>query len=435
MTTLNYTPYHIHTMLSSGVTNIDSVSTFKDYIKLAQEYGMKAFAFSEHGSVLEWVHKKNAIEAAGMKYIHAEEFYLTECIDPENPIRDNYHCVLIAKNYQGVRELNKLSSIAFRRDGHFYYVPRISFEELEHTSDNIIFTSACIGGVLASGNKPAIERILKFMAKNRSRCFLEIQHHNVDLQGAYNQWLCEASTKFKIPLIAGTDSHAHSLTSVLGRSILQQSKDITFDGEKGWDLVFKSYDQLVAAYEKQDALTKEIYLEAIENTNVMADMVEPFELDYTKKYPVLYEDSLKTLKEKIRAGIKERGIDKYPNYQDYIERVKYEMQAYIHNGAIDFILLEEDYKNAMKKKGVDFGYSRGSVSGSLIAYLLGVTEVDSLKYNLNFDRFLNVERVSLADYCIVRLCGDTLIINLVNLFLQGVLIFKANGGSLRRHSL
>lgn len=435
MTTLNYTPYHIHTMLSSGVTNIDSVSTFKDYIKLAQEYGMKAFAFSEHGSVLEWVHKKNAIEAAGMKYIHAEEFYLTECIDPENPIRDNYHCVLIAKNYQGVRELNKLSSIAFRRDGHFYYVPRISFEELEHTSDNIIFTSACIGGVLASGNKPAIERILKFMAKNRSRCFLEIQHHNVDLQGAYNQWLCEVSTKFKIPLIAGTDSHAHSLTSVLGRSILQQSKDITFDGEKGWDLVFKSYDQLVAAYEKQDVLPEEVYLEAIENTNVMADMVEPFELDYTKKYPVLYEDSLKTLKEKIKAGIKERGIDKLPNYDEYKKRINYEIDTFVHNGAVDFLLLEEDYKRAMREKGVKYGYSRGSVSGSLVAYLLGITEVDSLKYNLNYERFMNRERISLADYFIVRLCGDTLIINLVNLFLQGVLIFKANGGSLRRHSL
>ncbi len=431
----NYTAYHVHTMLSSGITNVDSVSTYKDYVKLAQEYGMKALAFSEHGSVLEWVHKKNAIEAAGMKYIHAEEFYLTESIDPENPIRDNYHCVLIAKNYQGVRELNKLSSISFRRDGHFYYVPRISFEELENTSENIIFTSACIGGVLASENKTAANRIMTFMRRNRSRCFLEIQHHNVERQKEYNKWLYEQSRKWGIPLIAGTDSHAHSLTSVLGRKILQQSKDISFDNEDGWDLVFKSYDGLVKAYEKQGALPIEVCLEAIENTNVMADMIEPFELDYSKKYPVLYDDSLKTLKEKIWAGIKERGVDKYPNYQDYIERVKYEMQAYIHNGAVDFILLEEDYKSAMKKKGVDFGYSRGSVSGSLIAYLLGVTEVDSLKYSLNFERFLNVERVSLADYCIVRLCGDTLIINLVNLFLQGVLIIKANGESLRRYPL
>lgn len=397
MSVKNYTAYHVHTMLSSGITNVDSVSTYKDYVELAKSYGMKALAFSEHGSVLEWVHKKNAIEAAGMKYIHAEEFYLTESIDPEIPIRDNYHCVLIAKNYQGVRELNKLSSISFRRDGHFYYVPRISFEELENTSDNIIVTSACIGGVLASDNRTAANRFMTFMRKNRSRCFLEIQHHNVDRQKKYNKWLYEQSRKWGIPLIAGTDSHAHTFTSVLGRKILQQSKDISFDNEDGWDLVFKSYDELVAAYKEQGALPIEVCLEAIENTNVMADMIEPFELDYSKKYPVLYDDSLKTLKEKIWAGIKERRIDKLPNYDEYKKRIVYEIDTFVHNGAVDFLLLEEDYKKAMKENGVKYGYSRGSVSGSLVAYLLGITEVDSVKYNLNFERFMNIERVSLAD--------------------------------------
>lgn len=397
MSKLNYTPYHIHTMLSSGITNVDSVSTFKEYVELAKEYGMKAFGFSEHGSVLEWVHKKNAIEAAGMKYIHAEEFYLTKCIDPDEPIRDNYHCVLIARNYQGVRELNKLSSIAFRRDGHFYYVPRLSLDELEHTSENIIVTSACLGGALTSNDKKVVRRMLAFMSQNKERCFLEIQHHNVEKQIEYNQWLFKQSKRYGIRLISGTDAHAATGGAVLGRKILQQSKDISFSDEDGWDLVFKDYDSLVTAYEKQGALPEKVYLEAINNTNVMADMIETFELDYSKKYPVLYEDSLGTLKKKIKAGVEERGIDKLPNYDEYKERIKYEMSAYIHNGAVDFLLLEEDYKGAMRKQGVKYGYSRGSVSGSLIAYLLGITEVDALKYNLNFERFLNIERVSLAD--------------------------------------
>ena len=397
MSNPNYTSYHIHTMLSSGITNVDSVSTYKEYIELAKKYGMKALGFSEHGSVLEWVHKKNAIEAAGMKYIHAEEFYLTKCINPDEPIRDNYHCVLIARNYQGVRELNKLSSIAFRRDGHFYYVPRLSFDELEHTSDNIIVTSACLGGALASNDKKVVNRMLTFMSKNKERCFLEVQHHNVQKQIKYNQWLFKQSKRFGIRLIAGTDAHATTINAMLGRKILQQSKDISFSDEDGWDLVFKDYQSLVAAYEKQGALPEKVYLEAINNTNVMADMVETFELDYSKKYPVLYDDSLGTLKKKIKAGIKERGIDKLPNYDEYKKRIVYEIDTFVHNGAVDFLLLEEDYKRAMKEKGVKYGHSRGSVSGSLVAYLLGITEVDSLKYNLNYERFMNRERISLAD--------------------------------------
>jgi len=394
---LNYTPYHIHTMLSSGVTNVDSVSTFKEYVELAKKFGMKAFGFSEHGSVLEWVHKKNAIEAAGMKYIHAEEFYLTKHIDPDEPIRDNYHCVLIARNYQGVRELNKLSSIAFRRDGHFYYVPRLSLDELEHTSENIIVTSACLGSALTSNDKKVVRRMLTFMSQNKERCFLEIQHHNVQKQIEYNQWLFKQSKRYGVRLIAGTDAHAATGEAVLGRKILQQSKDISFSDEDGWDLVFKDYQTLVAAYKKQGVLPEKVYLEAINNTNVMADMIETFELDYSKKYPVLYEDSLGTLKKKIKAGIKERGIDKLPNYDEYKKRIVYEIDTFVHNGAVDFLLLEEDYKRAMKEKGVKYGYSRGSVSGSLVAYLLGITEVDSLKYNLNYERFMNRERISLAD--------------------------------------
>ena len=393
----NYTPYHIHTMLSNGITNIDSISNFQEYINLAKEYGMKAFAFSEHGCVLEWVHKKNAIEKAGMKYIHAEEFYLTEDINPKELVRDNYHCILIAKNWEGVKELNKLSSKSFYRDGHFYYNPRISFEELENTSDNIIVTSACVGGCLCKGNTKIKQRYLKFLINNKHRCFLEIQHHNDPLQIEYNKILYTISQRFGIPLIAGTDSHAAYQEQIEGRLIEQEAHESYFSGEDSWDLVFKNYDELVQAYKEQNALPEKIYLKAIENTNMMADMIEEFELDYTKKYPVLYDNSLQVVKQKIGKGVKRRKINTLTNYKKYKDRIAYELKTYIHNGAIDFLLLEEDYKTAMKKKGINFGYSRGSVSGSVIAYILGITEVDSVKYNLNFERFMNTERVSLAD--------------------------------------
>lgn len=423
----NYVVYHLHSDLSNGVTNIDSVTKYNEYIDYAKSLGMKAMAFSEHGSVLEWVHKKNAIEKAGMKYIHAEEFYVTKELyqypddtelcesllgtDPEEAqkeieeflegnkfqVRDNYHCVLIAKNYEGVKEINALSSKAFARDGHFYYQPRISFEELINTSDNILITTACIGGILASGTPDIQEEFLNFLVKNKDRCYLEIQHHCDDMQIKYNQYLAKISTQYGIPLIAGTDTHSLNDEHMRGRAIMQRSKDVKFDSESAWDMTFKSYNELIAAYEKQFAIAKDVYLKAIEETNRMADRIEEFYLDYSYKYPKLYEDSLAEIKKKIVSGIKWRGIDKKKNYKEYQDRIVYELKTYIHNNALDFMLLEEDYKTELRKDGVKYGYSRGSVSGSLIAYLLGITEVDPIRFNLNFERFMNEERVSLAD--------------------------------------
>ena len=423
----NYVIYHLHSDLSNGTTNIDSVTKYNEYIDYASQIGMKALGFSEHGSILEWVHKKTKIESKGMKYIHAEEFYVTEQLYFEPDVtelcesllgvdeqeaqeqiiefiennktqkRDNYHVVLIAKNYDGVVELNELSSRGFQRDGHFYYNPRISFDELISTSDNIIVCTACVGGILASGTKEIQEKFLKFLIENKHRCYLEVQHHNDDMQIKYNQYLSMVSKKYGIPLIAGTDTHALNDRHLLGRKIMQKSKDVKFDLESNWDLTFKTYDELVKAYEKQGALSKDIYLEAIENTNVMADSIEEFSLDYSKKYPKLYNDSMGVFKQKILDGIKERGVDKYENFQEYKDKIVYELETYKHNDAIDFMLLEEDYKRELRKQGVPYGYSRGSVSGSIIAYLLGITDVDSIKYNLNFERFMNKERVSLAD--------------------------------------
>ena len=394
----NYTVYHLHSDLSSGVTNIDSVTKYKEYVEYAKSLGMTALGFSEHGSIFEWVHKKEAIEAAGMKYLHCAEVYLTEDNDKEDKHRDNYHCVLIAKNYDGVKELNKLISKSFNRnDYHFYYVPRISFEELFATSSNIICTSACLGGVIGKGNESIKKRFLKFFIDNKDRCYLEIQHHLVDEQIEYNHILYAISKKTGVPLIAGTDTHCLNETHVEGRKILQRGKGVFFSDEELWDLTFKAYDELIIAYEKQGALPKEVYLEAINNTNVMANSVENFKLDYSKKYPKLYNDSEKVLKQKIVEGIKNRGVNKYDNFNEYKKKIQYELETYEHNGAVDFLLLEEDYKTALKKQGVSFGYSRGSVSGSVIAYLLGITEVDSIKYNLNYERFMNKERVSLSD--------------------------------------
>lgn len=387
---------HLHSELSNGVTNIDSVTKYDEYIKRAKELGMKAMAFTEHGNVFSWKNKKQHIEDAGMKYIHGIEAYVTESLNEK--VRDNYHCVLLAKNYEGFLEINKLSSKSFNRnDGHYYYSPRITYDELENTSNNVIISTACLGGILSKGTDEIKDRFISFLSHNKHRCFLEIQHHAVADQIKYNQYLYELSKTIHVPLIAGTDTHALNKDHLEGRSILQKSKKVLFAGEEEWDLSFKTYDELIAAYEKQNSLPMDIVEQAIENTNVLADMVEEYTIDTSYKYPHLWEDPLGTFKGKIQQGIKRRGIENYPNYQEYLGRIEYEMKAYIHNGAIDFMLLMEDIISWCNTHNIKVGYGRGSVNGSVIAWLLGITEMDSIKHGLNFDRFMNVERVSLSD--------------------------------------
>lgn len=409
----NYVIYHLHSDLSNGVTNVDSVTKFHEYVERAREIGMTAMAFSEHGSVFEWYHKKCAIEAAGMKYIHAAECYLTETL--EEKIRDNYHIVLIAKNYDGFIELNKLISKSFcRKDNHFYYVPRISFDELRSTSDNILITTACIGGVLGKskpnedpvadflfdGSKKSQFRVdfEQYITENRARCYLEIGHHADKRQVLYNQELLELSKATGIPLIAGTDTHALNEEHERGRAILQQSKNIHFDGEEQWDLKFKTLDELVASFQKQNSIPEEAYLQAIDNTNELAERIEPFTIDTSTKYPHIYDNPEKTFREKVYKAIDTHPYALQRHERDVIvSRVESELAVYSATKSIDFMLMQTYLREWEKSQGIECGYGRGSVSGSLIAYLLGITSMDSIKYDLNFFRFLNPSRVTNAD--------------------------------------
>ena len=393
----NYVVYHLHSDLSNGVTNIDSVTKFDEYINKAKECGMRALGFSEHGSIFEWWHKKCAIEAAGMKYIHGVEAYLTETLSEK--IRDNYHCVLIAKNYDGFLELNKLVSRSFNRsDNHFYYVPRISFDELFSTSDNIIITTACVGGVLGKAESSVCKKFIDFLAGNKHRCFLEIGHHLDERQIKYNKKLVELSLLKQIPLIAGTDTHVLNETHNKGRSILQASKNIHFDNEDMWDLTFKTYDELIASYKKQPAIKEQSYLEAINNTNLMADMIEPFEIDRNTKYPHIYSNPEETFKEKIAKAIDNHPYALKNHTRDELEKVvDKEIEVYKATKSIDFMLMQTYIREWEKENGILCGYGRGSVSGSMVAYLLGITQMDSIRFNLNFTRFMNPSRVTNAD--------------------------------------
>lgn len=382
----NYIVYHLHSDLSNGVTNIDSVTKFEEYIERAKECGMKALGFSEHGSVFEWWHKKCAIENAGMKYIHAIEAYLTENL--EEKVRDNYHCVLIARDYDGFLELNSLVSKSFNRnDGHFYYVPRISFDELFNTTDNIIITTACVGGVLGKGEETVRQKFGEFLVKNKHRCFLEVGHHMDSKQVEYNKMLNELSKRTGIPLIAGTDTHVLNEEHEKGRRVLQTSKNIHFDNEDAWDLKFKTYEELIDAYEKQGSLLEDEYMTAINNTKVLANMVSEFKIDCGTKYPHIYNDPEEAFEKKVYDAIDNHPYALKNHKREEIEAVvKDEIEVYKATKSIDFMLMQTYLREWERNNGILCGYGRGSVSGSMVAYLLGITQMDSMKFGLNFFR-------------------------------------------------
>lgn len=380
----NYVIYHCHSSLSNGTTNIDSITKYGEYISRAKECGMNALGFSEHGSVFEWWHKKCDIENAGMKYIHGVEAYLTGSLDEK--VRDNYHCVLIARNLDGVFELNELVSKSFcRTDNHFYYAPRISFDELFSTSDNIIITTACVGGVFGKGSNEVQEKFLSFIAKNKHRCFLEIAHHPDEKQVKYNQTMLDISESYGVKLIVGTDTHALNDDHVDGRKVLQISKNIHFDGEDGWDLRFKTYDELINSFRKQNAIPEEAYMEAIENTNLLASMVEPFEMDKNTKYPHIYDNPSEAFKKKVMDSMENHpyALQNHTR-EELVDIINKEIEVYEATKSIDFMLLQTYIREWEAKQGIQCGYGRGSVSGSMIAYLLGITQMDSKRFGLNF---------------------------------------------------
>lgn len=393
----NYIIYHLHSMLSNPTTVMDSVTPYELYIQEAVKNGMKAIGFSEHGNIFKWWEKKCACEKAGLKYIHGIEMYITK--DLNTKVRDNKHCCLIAKNKEGVMELNKLATLSFN-DDHRYYNPRISYQELKDTSNNIIITTACLGGILNSGDKEWEDDFIQFLSKNKERCFLEIQHHNDSnkRQSCYNQKLYEISQKTGVKLIAGTDTHSLNEEYAKGRELMQKRKHIVFEEEKGWDLTFKNYDELIESYKIQNSLPEEAYKEAINNTNLLYDMVEDFTMDKSTKYPKIYENSEEVFKQKINEAIKNNEhINKLYSRELINKRVRDEFEVYKATKCIDFMLMQKYLREWEEKNDIQCGFGRGSVSGSFIAYLLKITGMDSIKFNLNFFRFLNPQRVTNSD--------------------------------------
>lgn len=408
---------------------LDSATKFQDYIDRAVQLGQTAIAFTEHGNIYQWVAKKMACDKAGIKYLHGVECYLTEQLyeypdanelwreaqsgrneqdakkvlaemmeSGKKKVRDNYHTILIAKNYDGILEINNLVSLS-NRDDHFYYKPRITFEEFLGISDNVIKISACLASPLnkMSVRHPMYEKLLKHYD------YLEVQAHNFGEQISYNCHLAEMSKKYGIPLIAGTDTHSVDAYKAECRSIMQLAKHIEFADEDSFDLTYKTYDELVEMFRIQGALPEQVFLEAIENTNRMADSVEPFELDISFKYPKLYGNAAEdkavfedTIRKNFQSKIDEGAISP-EQIQNFKDAIKEECRVFDKIDMSGFMLFMSELVTWCKSNGIPIGFNRGSCGGSRVAYVTNTTDLNPETWHTVFSRFCNEDRKEIGD--------------------------------------
>lgn len=382
-----YCVYHLHSDLSL----LDSTTNFKDYVDLAVSQGMTAIASTEHGLPRSWVEKKMYCDEKGIKFIHGVEIYLTERLEPK--VRDNYHTILLAKNQAGVHELNRLIGLSSQPD-HMYYNNRLSFDEFLNISPNIIKISACLASPLRR-LEPYHERYLELL---KHYDYLEVQPHKNPEQAMYNQQLMRYSQRYHIPLIAGTDTHSLNAYKAECRDILMWRKEQFYPGEDGFDLTWHSYDQLVEAFEAQAALPRAVFLEAIENTNVMADSVEPFELDKSIKYPILYgspENDTKKLHEVVWRKLDEKlaaGIIPREQEAGFRAAIEEEFRVFEKIGMSGFMLCMSELLSWCRDSGMYIGPGRGSVGGSRVAYVADIIDINPEQWHTNFARFANEDR-------------------------------------------
>ena len=403
----NYLCYHLHDDEGSV---LDSCTKYQDYIDLAVKNGMTAIGSSNHGYILNWTSKKLAAEKAGLKFIYGVECYLTDRLlhqapgdDKPHKLRDNYHTVLIARNTKGVLEINNLVSQSFD-ESHKYYKPRITFDEFLGLSHNVFATSACLASPLRRYNdtvedfdKDRYEQLVKRYDA------LEIQYHNCKDQIEFNQYLYELSQKYHKPLIAATDTHSSTPYKAECRKLLMEAKGIEFTGEDEFDLTFKSYEELVTAFEEQDALPREVWMDAIENTNRLADCTKDFKLNTAARYPILtgsQESDAKAYIDKTRSMTEDKikkGIIPQSEAAQFRRDIEEELAVFKKTNMLGFMLSMSDLMCWAKGKGIPIGPSRGSVAGSRAAFATDIIDVDPVRWGLVFSRFCNENRVEIGD--------------------------------------
>ncbi|MBD3346374.1 MAG: DNA polymerase III subunit alpha [Chitinivibrionales bacterium] len=395
----NFVHLHNHTEYSF----LDGAIKIPDLVKRAGEFNMPALAITDHGGLFGAIEFYETCQSAGIKPIIGFEAYVA----PKSRFdktsskdeKSNFHLVLLAKDNEGYKNLMRLSSIGYI-DG-FYYKPRIDYEVLRQHSKGIIASSACLAGeiprALLGGDmeraKNVAREYLSIFGENNF--FIELENHNIKEEVLIQDQLITLARELGIPLIATNDAHYLGNDDALSHEILLciQTQN-TMDNPNRYKF---STDQI---YFKSPQEMYELFKhvpEAMTNTMEIAERCEV----KIKEKPVLPVPDVPGGHETLDAylaALARNGLgDKYPEITPRIEeRLAHELNVIESMGFAGYFLIVRDFVRAAKDMGIMVG-CRGSAAGSLVAYSIGITDVDPIKYDLIFERFLNPERVSMPD--------------------------------------
>ncbi|WP_419075493.1 DNA polymerase III subunit alpha [Ruthenibacterium lactatiformans] len=396
----NFTHLHLHTEYSL----LDGACRIEGLMQRVKALGQTAVAITDHGVMYGCVDFYKAAKKVGVKPIIGCEVYVATRtrFDKVNRIDGSNHLVLLCKNETGYKNLIKMVSAGFTEG--FYNKPRVDHELLEEYHEGLICLSACLAGeipqALLAGDYEKAKNLARYYEDlfGKGNYYIEIQDHGLDEQRTVLPLLVRLSRETGIPLVATNDAHYLEKEDSRMQHILiciQTNKTVNDDDvlEFGTDEFYvKSTDEM---YELFSA-----WPEACENTNRIAEMCSfDFEFGVTKLPYFVAPDGMDNKEYFVklcRDGLLRRYGADVP--EDIRARLDYEISIIDRMGYINYYLIVFDFINYAKSQGIPVGPGRGSGAGSLAAYCVGITNIDPIKYNLLFERFLNPERVSMPDF-------------------------------------
>lgn len=397
-----YTPLHNHDEYSP----LDGFSHPYEYLDRLLELGYDTFATTNHGNVYSWVYYAkllNEEKYKDIKIIYGTEAY--ECFDMN--IKDSnskyFHLVILAKNEEGRKAINSIVSES--NINGFYYKPRMDLSLLKGHGDNLVVLSACLASKLS--REKDYQKCVEYINEYKSilpHFYLEMQSHSHIDQIEYNKKILQLSKDTNTPFVITTDSHV-----AVKEDLEYQARHIQIGQDR--EVMDEVYEgcYLQSIEEIHEIMDSQIGFDnveiGLENTNIVADLVETVEMPFQKpqlphyKLPVGFENDKEYLEYLVKEGWKKRQIDLMSEEEIRIrkERVKYELSVISQMDFDGYFIIVWDFINFAKSNNVKVGDGRGSGAGSLVCYLLGITNIDPIKYNLIFERFLNPERIGMPD--------------------------------------
>ncbi len=391
----------VHLHLHSEYSLLDGSTRISLLPKRVKELNMNAVALTDHGNMYGAIAFYKACKDEGIKPILGCEVYISKKdLSIKDKSNERYHLILLAENNEGFKNIMKIVSIGFV-DG-YYYKPRIDKKVLKKYSKGIIATSACLGGEvqklilnrdIEAAKKSALE-YRKIFGENNF--FLELQDHGMPEQARVNRELINLSKELEIPLTVSNDVHYLNKDDAKSHDVLlciQTGKTVNDENRMKFpsdEFYLKSPDEMAALFpENKDALENTV--EIANRCNVDIKFHDLHLPDFSVPSEYTHEEYLKKL-------AVEGMYNRYENVTDEIKnRFEFEFNTIRDMGYIDYFLIVWDFIRYARKHEIQVGPGRGSAAGSVISFCLGITDVDPLKFDLLFERFLNPERVSMPD--------------------------------------